>query len=66
VAHNNDEWIARVFDLPIPRFDQFAPDALPLVFRKDRHRAERRTANASNGYRAVHDVSNHSIVYRRD
>ena len=27
VAHDNDEWIACIFDFPIPRFDQFSANS---------------------------------------
>jgi hypothetical protein len=40
VAHNNDEWIARIFDFPIPRFDQFSANSPSLVFRYYGHRTQ--------------------------
>jgi len=47
VADNNDKWAARIFEFPVPRFDQFTPDSLALVFRKYRHRAPCRTRNVA-------------------
>src|SRR2546430_14420676 len=58
VAKNDDEWAASVLEFPVSRFDQFAADALALVFRKHRHRAESHSRYvATHGQRAVHNVT---------
>jgi hypothetical protein len=43
VPYDNDKWAASILKFPVPRFDQFAPDSLPLAFREHCHRAQRRT-----------------------
>jgi hypothetical protein len=46
VAHNNDKWATRILEFLVPRFDQFTPDSLALVFRKY-HRTQCGTFNVT-------------------
>src|SRR5690242_21330221 len=48
VAHNNDEWIARIFDFLIRRVDQSSTNSLSLMFRKNCHRAQDRKSTRLN------------------
>src|SRR5438045_2914189 len=58
VSHNNDKWAARILEFLVPRFDQFTPDSLALVFRKYCHRAQCGARNvATDRQRTVHDVT---------
>jgi hypothetical protein len=68
VAHDNDEWIACIFDFPIPRFDQFSansPVAGIPALRPSDPKATPLTLSAT-GERAVHDMSRHLTVHCRN
>src|SRR2546430_9047862 len=63
VPENDDKWAAGVLQFPVSRFDQFAADALALVFRKHRHGAESHSRHvATHGQRTVHDVTYHLTI----
>ena len=64
VPQHDDEWAAGVSELPVSRFNQFAADALALVFRKDGHGAQACPRDLAHPRRTVHDVTDHSIAQR--
>jgi hypothetical protein len=61
---NDDEWAAGNLKPLISRRDQLAANALTLMFRKDRHRTERRAFDRSDNRRTVQDVTDDRAVHR--
>lgn len=66
VADKNDEWAARLFESSVSNPNQPAADALPLVFRKYCHRAQRCSRHGTDRHGAVDDVTNHVTIQYRD
>jgi len=66
VSQDDDERTPRAPNNTFSRFDQFAANALSLMFRKNSHRAERYACDCANSRRAEQDVADHSTIQRCD
>jgi hypothetical protein len=67
VPHDDDEGAAGLGEPPVARLDQLAADTLALVFRNHGHGPQRRSRHdVSDVHVAVHDVTDHPRVRRRD